>query len=124
MRHHIIGLLDWECTVCLCPIKSSLELIVPYILRMLNENEKLEKSTCTTKNPASCNKCTIFKMGAEFARGRVCSGPSLSGARDVRESFKQLGTLFFALDDCNHHAMTAPFEYRGSLACFMFASSK
>ena len=31
--------------------------------------------------------------------------------------FKQLGTQFCALVDCNHHAMTAPFEYRGSLAC-------
>ena len=31
--------------------------------------------------------------------------------------FKQLGTLFCALVDCNLHAMTAPFEYRGFLAC-------
>ena len=35
---------------------------------------------------------TIFLLGAEFARGRVCQGPSLSGpefvrARDVPESY-------------------------------------
>ena len=30
--------------------------------------------------------------------------------------FKQLGTLFGALVDCNHHAMTALFKYRVSLA--------
>ena len=41
MRHHIMGLLEWECTVCLCPIKSSLKLIVLYPLRMHNENEKM-----------------------------------------------------------------------------------
>ena len=32
--------------------------------------------------------------------------------------FKQLGTLFCALVDCNHHTMTATFEYRGSLAWY------
>ena len=33
----------------------------------------------------------------------------------------QLGTRFCALVDCNHQAMTAPFEYRGSLACIFIA---
>ena len=32
------------------------------------------------------------------------------------DPFKQLDTLFCALAYCNHHAMTAPFEYRGSQA--------
>ena len=31
--------------------------------------------------------------------------------------FKQLGTLFCALVDCSHHAMTALFKYSGFLAC-------
>ena len=43
MKHHRMGLLEWECTVCLCPIKSSCKLIVSYPLLMHNENEILKK---------------------------------------------------------------------------------
>ena len=82
MRHHIMGLLEWECTVCLCPIKSSLKLIVSYPLPMLSENEKLEKYIKHMYNktiqPPEAN--AQYLGWAEFARGRVCQGPSLSGA--------------------------------------------
>ena len=75
MRHHIMGLLEGECTVCLCPIKSSLKLIVPYPLRMLNENEKMEKQIKHMYNetiqPPETN-AQYLGFGAEFARGRVC----------------------------------------------------
>ena len=69
-----MGLLYWECTVCQCPIKSSLKLTVSYPLRMLNENEKLEKknrlSTCTTKKSSPLKQMHNFGVGAEFVRGR------------------------------------------------------
>ena len=68
-----MGLLDWECTVCLCPIKSSLEIIFSYPLRMLNENEKLEKnrlSTCTTKTSSLLKQMHNIWVEAEFVRGR------------------------------------------------------
>ena len=44
MRHNIMEPLEWERTVCLCPIKSALKRIVSYPLRMHNENEKLGKT--------------------------------------------------------------------------------
>ena len=73
------GVLEWECTVCLCPIKSSLKLIVSFPLRILNENEKLEKfinhNHLQRNNLASLSKCTIFGLGpsllgVEIVRGR------------------------------------------------------
>ena len=39
----IMGVLEWECNVCLCPIKSSRKLIFSYPLRLHNENERLRK---------------------------------------------------------------------------------
>ena len=86
------GVLEWECTVCLCPIKSSLKLIVPFPLRILNENEKLEKyinhNHLQRNNPASLSKCTIFGfglslLGVEFVRGRDCQGPRGAFTRPV-----------------------------------------
>ena len=56
MRRHIMGLLEGECTVCLCPKKSSLKLIVSYPQPMHNKNEKLEKidqAHVERNNPAS-----------------------------------------------------------------------
>ena len=82
MRHQIMGLLEWECTVCLCPI------IVSYPLLTQNEYEILRneiKHMCNeTIQPPETNG-TMFQLGpsllgAKFVRGRVCQGPSLSGA--------------------------------------------
>ena len=66
-----MGLLEWECTVCLCPIKSSGKLIASYPLRMHNENEILKNVCNETIQPPETNG-TMFLLGAEFARGRVC----------------------------------------------------
>ena len=38
-----MGLLEWECTVCLCPMKSSCKLSVSYPLCKHNENEILKQ---------------------------------------------------------------------------------
>ena len=88
-----MGLLEWECTVCLCPIKSSLTLIVAYPLRTYNENEIMKKMRLSTR---AMKQSGLLKqmaqyfywgpnlLGAEFVRGRVCQGPSLSGAEMSR----------------------------------------
>ena len=88
-----MGLLEWECTVCLCPIKSSLTLIVAYPLRTYNENEimnKMRLSTCAMKKSGLLKQTAQYfywgpsLLRAEFVRGRVCQGPSLSGAEMSR----------------------------------------
>ena len=74
--HHIMGVLEWECTVCLCPIKSSRKL-VSYPLRTQNENEneilKNEvKHMCNERSQPPEANGTMFLFGPEFTRGRVC----------------------------------------------------
>ena len=70
-----MGLLEWECIVCLCPIKSSSMLIVSYPLRTHNENEIFKneiKHMCNEATQPPETNCKMFLMGTEFARGRVC----------------------------------------------------
>ena len=78
-------LLEWECTVCLCLIKSSLKLIVSYPLRMHNGNEKLEKNRLSTCRKKQAN--LLKQMHNVWVGGRVCQGPSLSGAEMSRNLF-------------------------------------
>ena len=77
-----MGLLEWECTVCLCPIKSLRKLIVSYLLRTHNEYERLNNEIKHMYNetiqPPEANGI-LFLLGAEFARGRVCQGPRCPG---------------------------------------------
>ena len=95
-----MGLREWECTVCVCPTKSSRKLIVSYLLRTHNENELLKKrlSTCATKQSSLLKLMRqCFYWGAEFARGPVCQGPSLSGAEMSRNPFSSYGPLFMKI---------------------------
>ena len=77
-----MGLLEWECTFCLCPIKSLRKLIVSYLLRTHNEYERLNNEIKHMYNetiqPPEANGI-LFLLGAEFARGRVCQGPRCPG---------------------------------------------
>ena len=72
-----MGDLEWECTVCLCPIKLSRNLIVSYPLRTLNKNEILKEANGK-----------MFLFGAEFASDRVCRWPRCPGIVDTCEPVK------------------------------------
>ena len=70
---------------------SSRKLIVSYPLRTHDENDILKKNEikhmCNeTIQPPETNG-TMFLLGAEFFRGRVCQGPSLSVAEMSRNPF-------------------------------------
>ena len=100
MRQLIMGVLEWECTFCLCSIKSSHKLIVSYSLCTQNENEILKNEINNTCNEtlsrllrqmAQCFYLGSSLLGAEFVRGRVCQGPSLSGAEMSRNLFNSPG---------------------------------
>ena len=110
-----MGLLEWECTVGLCLIKSSRKLIVSsyrivsYPLRTHIENVRL--STCAMKQSsllkqmAQCFYWGPTLLGAEFVRGRVCQGQSLSGAEMSQNHYEATGspkmssrTLMFSSD--------------------------
>ena len=80
-----MGLLEWECNVCLWPIKSSLILFHTHnACTMRVKNWKNRLSTCRTKLSSFLKEIHNIWVGAEFARGRVCQGPSLSGAEMSR----------------------------------------
>ena len=69
-----------------CPINSSLKLIVSYpLLIMRIKIGKNRLSTCRTKQSSPLKQMHNIwlgasLLGAEFVRGPVCQGPSLSGA--------------------------------------------
>ena len=84
LQLHIMKVLKWECT-------ASPNLIVSYTCTMRMKNIRL--GTCRTKQTSLLKQKHNIGLGAEFARGRVCQGPSLLGAEMSRNRVTQPGSI-------------------------------